>query len=485
MTRSARIAQAGLLLLALFVLWWPRWPPLGDLPQHAAQVTWLLRLGSDDPGHLADLFRLNYATPYLLGYVLAWIFAQFLGVTAALKLVLTLYVVGLVAGVEALLAQVQARREWALLAIPVALGLPYQWGLFNFLVGLPLLLAAVLFSIRFIKRPTGLGGMGIALVLAVLVPVHALIGLVAGAIGGVMALTHPNPLSRRALVAIPFTAPLPAVVAWATATASAEPMTHLPTVWDNILLRPGLLPMFLLSAVGSVPAVIAGLIILVLPFLLGARPSTHLWRWAPLALLIVLLAITPSRVFGTVLIWERLTPLAFVFWLFALEPRRSVLRGAWVTPAFVLVPALWLMGQAAAVVAWEYESTDLLDVMADIPPDQRVLSLAFDREGAAPQIAYVHQSSWYVTEKGGLVELSFAQYFPQMVRYAPGTAPQFPPGFDFKPAVFDYNAMDGERWEWFIVRSLEDRADQIFAGAPTQHTLIRQEGAWRLYRRAP
>jgi hypothetical protein len=54
-------------LLCGLPVWLPYYPPMVDLPQHAAQVTLLLNIGK--PGFpFSDLFHLNLFTPYLLGY---------------------------------------------------------------------------------------------------------------------------------------------------------------------------------------------------------------------------------------------------------------------------------------------------------------------------------------------------------------------------------------------------------------------------------
>ena len=72
-------------LLCGMPVWLPDFPPMVDLPQHAAQVALLLNMGK--PGFpFSDLFHFNLFTPYLLGYGLTAAFTPVLGIVAALVL---------------------------------------------------------------------------------------------------------------------------------------------------------------------------------------------------------------------------------------------------------------------------------------------------------------------------------------------------------------------------------------------------------------
>lgn len=483
MSRGWRCTQLFLLSIALFIILWPTWPPIGDLPQHAAQVAWLQRFAAGDTGPLGELFRVNFATPYLVGYGLTWLIANVVSIPVALKLVLVGYVVGFVSSSELLLREVGSDPRWTCLVVPVALGLPYQWGFLNYLVGLPLLLLTVRSALRFTRTPSVGRGVLLTVVLAGLVPVHALISLLSGAIGGVMALGYPAPARRRALVALPFFTPLPILWLWGQATRGGEAMTHAPPLWDTLIHRPAHLMVYFLAAERSMPALGMGIVILTLPFVLGARPTETLWRWFPLLGLCTLVATVPTFVFGTYFVWERLAPLVFVFWLFVLEPG-SVPRSRALGALVGVLPAAWLLHQASVVVAFEEEIVELRGALADLPPDQRVLSLVFDRDGVAQGAAYMHLSSWYVVEQGGLVEMSFAQYYPQMVRYRAGNDPGFPVGFDAEPGLFDPATMGGERWNWFLLRADRDRIGEVFTDE-TPPALVSRSGAWWLYQREP
>src|SRR5208282_118074 len=71
--RDARSRREMIILviasvLATIPVWIASYPPMSDLPQHAAQVA-LLRNLHDPNFHFAGLFELNWFTPYLFGYM--------------------------------------------------------------------------------------------------------------------------------------------------------------------------------------------------------------------------------------------------------------------------------------------------------------------------------------------------------------------------------------------------------------------------------
>src|SRR6478609_10268523 len=92
--RSFLLALGACSLVALIVLWVPKYLPLTDLPQHAAQISIWKHLADPSYG-FGKVFRVHYFTPYLLANALARVFAEAFTILVAVKLVLTLAVLGL------------------------------------------------------------------------------------------------------------------------------------------------------------------------------------------------------------------------------------------------------------------------------------------------------------------------------------------------------------------------------------------------------
>ena len=118
-TWLGQILFIGTVLLAGALFWIAPRPPMGDLPQHAAQVALLHDL-VNGTSPWADLVRANYFTPYLLGYGLAFVLSFVMPVVSAMKLFLMLAFYAYVAAGVALRKEYEAdaRLDWLSARLP-------------------------------------------------------------------------------------------------------------------------------------------------------------------------------------------------------------------------------------------------------------------------------------------------------------------------------------------------------------------------------
>ena len=93
--------------------------------------------------------------------------------------------------------------------------------------------------------------------------------------------------------------------------------------------------------------------------------------------------------------------------------------------------------------------------------------------------AYLHFPVWYQAERGGLVEFSFAAFYPMLLRFSSSHATFVPEQFASRPTN-EAVAREVGRFDHVLTRvSPSDTAAMI--GVPV--TLVRQTGEWRLYDR--
>src|SRR5271165_5332872 len=126
--RLLLVAIAG--ILATIPVWVAIYPPMVDLPQHAAQIA-LLRNLRDPAFGFADLFWVTWFTPYLLGYLAIYALTPLLGIVSAAKLVISLALIGIPVSTALLMRETGADLYWALLTIPPIYGFSYTWGFVN------------------------------------------------------------------------------------------------------------------------------------------------------------------------------------------------------------------------------------------------------------------------------------------------------------------------------------------------------------------
>ncbi len=136
--RAALVAAIALAAGTLLV----RFPPMTDLPLHAATVG-LLRHFSDPAFVPPGLYTWNFGHANQLFHLLAWALSYPLGVDGACKLVVAASQVGIVLGGLRLARHVGASSWCALLFVPIAIGWTFRFGLVANLLGVGLLFAAL------------------------------------------------------------------------------------------------------------------------------------------------------------------------------------------------------------------------------------------------------------------------------------------------------------------------------------------------------
>ena len=109
-------------ILATIPVWIPTFPPMTDLPQHGAQIALLREMLHPQQFAFAGDFDINWFTPYLFGYMLAYVLVPLIGIVAAIKTVVSLALVALPLSTALIMRETGTDRRWALLAIPAMYG---------------------------------------------------------------------------------------------------------------------------------------------------------------------------------------------------------------------------------------------------------------------------------------------------------------------------------------------------------------------------
>jgi hypothetical protein len=161
--RRVFLAAFALLAVASLVpIWAVRFQPLPDLPNHLAAVSVWHHI--DDPRFdFARYYRiLLVPEPYWVYYLSTHLLAFPLGLDAANRVVLSLYVVGLPLGAWLLGARFQRSPWLSLFVFPLAWNFNFAIGFITFCVGLVALPFALVLFDRFCERPTVARGVAAA-----------------------------------------------------------------------------------------------------------------------------------------------------------------------------------------------------------------------------------------------------------------------------------------------------------------------------------
>jgi hypothetical protein len=405
MRRSFWIAFALCAAAATIPLLVTRILPMADLPEHMAQVA--IWKHFDDPCHgFAQSYRLNWATPYLLGYLLTRLFAVFATVTIAIKVTVWLSIVLLPLSVRALLVRGGGDEWWSLLAFPLAYGYSFYWGFLNFAVALPVAVYAIALLYDRRRRHAAIAGIALLLVAA-----HVLLFAFFAAVAVCVAMVRRSwrlvltllPAVGLTLLYIVRLGQEPTAAGdWTWNLGTARFLNFPSTLFANAW-EPAALPLLL----GFVLAIAA------------ARPALtrDLARWALLVLGGLACFVAPVGAFGTAFLAGRFAVFVAIGALFLFDGGgRRASRG--IAVAIVVV---WMTILTIRFARFDAESREFDAIVASLPANRSVAQWNVEPFSEhVPGPVYWHYGALYQVRKGGLSAWSFANVYAPLVRYRPG-----------------------------------------------------------------
>jgi hypothetical protein len=489
------------------VLFWiaPR-PPMVDVPQHAGQVM-LLRDLLEHTSPWQNLVQINLLTPYLVGYGVALPLTYLMPVGAALKCVLMLAYFAFVASCVGFRRHLHgdARLDW--LFVPGFFGFAFAWGFYTFLVAAPLGILFIWLAHGYATATSSRKGVLIFLAGTALFFCHGLVFLLANAIGVGFVLFKQRPLARKVLALAPFVPLGVLCIAYALWSRATDPLLG-QTVPGLDVFKWG----FDLPRLLALPTYVWGMNKTVAAYLpLAALMFAAPWLWrdrinpdrsvvVPMLAVTLIWFLAPGTALKTAYLYHRfaLFLLPAYALMFCAPPsstsgaRRAssgstlgTLRGCGVQAAIIAGCWIFLTDQTIRLHRFAVENAPLDELLAQTEPGQRALSLIFDRASPAYKstAAYAHQSLWYQAEQHGFVDLNFATFLPQIVRFRPGMLPIGPPALEHDPGSFDWKRNNGRLYRYFFVHKIGPLPANFFANNECDVVLVKQEGEWSLYER--
>lgn len=474
-----RLAFACCALAALLPLWSVKYLPMVDLPQHAALLSIWQHL-RDPAFGFEGKYYIHWFTPYLLGYCLARLFMTAMSILAALKMVLSLYVVALPLSFGVLFRRAGVDRWWALVGFPLAYGACFYWGFFNYLIATPIAILFLAFAYRYSVEPTRRRGLWLALFAFVLFFAHAILFAICGLVAALwVILRAPSPkLAARRVTALVL--PLPPILLW-TWLALGQAQTHVPVLLAWSRDRIAWLPVTMLGWFGDQPARLVGAVLLLLP-LCVLKPRRSWAAWASVAAILLGMLLAPDRIFGTSFIYPRFAVFLFPLLLLALEPGRTLLRPSIVRGMIAALSVTWCLVLVSRFAAFDEQARDFDVIASHMRPNAAVRPIIafpfseFDPGG----VPYLHFPCYYQMEKGGLNGFSFADSEFSFVRYRPPLHNRMHPDDEWHPELFRWYAEPA--YDYYVVRALRDLGPVLFRGAEASMRLEAHQGCWWLYR---
>ncbi|MFP5213874.1 MAG: hypothetical protein ACLGPL_10910 [Acidobacteriota bacterium] len=486
------------LFLAISPVLLVKYPPMVDVAQHAAQLESLHQIWIGNP-LFTDLFYVQWFTPYLTGYLLTYFLYLFMPIDLAVRVVIGLSMAAIAPLSGVLLEEAGSDKRWQWLIIPSMLAFAFYWGFHNYLVATPVGLFFLILFIRYDKKPNPVKGVLLAALSVFLFFSHVLVlGFTAMSAFMYLAGVHykePKVLLRRCL---PLITPLPIIFGWLTLIRKGPSPVSIRHFVQGFGLEQtrsfgeAVIKYFserlanLASAFSGldlgVGIVLFALAIMAFPLIVGAKPSKRPELWLPLAAGLAVYLLIPDYMMGVWFTYGRLgvflVPLWFLPWRLELgkTPRFQFLA--------ILLLAVWIGVSGVRFLRFS-DDVKSFDALVDVmKPGERTLSLMVDAWSPHFYLpVYRHFPSWYQAEKHGVVDFSFACYYPEMVLYRPEKTPRVGIGFDYQPLTFDWTEHGGDDYRYFVVRAYKDSGQDLFKGDFDKVKLIARSGDWWLYER--
>ncbi|HKQ15423.1 MAG TPA: hypothetical protein VJT80_18440 [Steroidobacteraceae bacterium] len=481
--RNERLFAVAL-LLTVAPLWFGRYLPMVDMPQHTAQIVALHEIWTGNPT-FTQAFEINWFTPYLLGYLLLYVLALVMPATIATQLVVSLAVVSVPLLTGRLLRTAGADERWKWLAIPCAFGFAFYWGFLSFIVAMPVGLLFLIQSIRFAHSPSVSGGAAIALFGVLLFFCHIIVlGYMSMVALGYVIGSSYRDFKGLVLRMLPFAAPLPLIAVWLLITYTTESVAQTsPTIYGSfierllwLLIQPSGRETLFLPINVAVTGAVA-----VLPFLAGATFSRRPERWLPFVLGLLAFFCAPALVMNTAYFYHRMVIFIVPLWLMTLDaPSGPGRRLDWVA---MLVVAGWVLLNAGRFASFARETESFKPILAAMEPGRRVASMVV--ENMSPLFGtpvYLHFPVWYQVEKRGIVDFNFADFYSQPARYGKNAGPRIVDELGWNPTWFQWAAHGGARYDYFIVKCRFDVSNEIFKEKRGSVQLVARSEWWWLYR---
>jgi hypothetical protein len=453
LSRFRPSAQTALYIaLALFATapaWIVKYPPMMDLPFHLATIRVIHSIhdpafGLDDT-FVLTLGRTQYVVYYIVGSVLSYV----LGVVKANIVLVSLYLGGTVLSLRALLRALGKDERLCIFVVPLLVNMMFMYGLFPFLVGIPLMFVALAVAVRHFERPTLergilLGVLTLALFYSHIFP-FAIFGL---GFAAMFPWTQPNKWLRAAAPPIPA---LLVLVWWTTSTTAgklvlgalldsrSDPRQPLDASTADV--HNWFLNVFADTSDEKVLIALFVLALVATGFAQGerdhAKPVARAYVLLPVAC--VFFYFTSTQGHGYIWLIQQRFPLLFAMTGIPLLRMPSGWRGALATTGAVGLSIVSTVNVCKHFIDFQLEEVGDIDgAIATMDPAKHVMALIYDRGTSImhPSLQpFLHYGAYYQLHKGGVVMFTYAGYAHWPFAFKPGH--YTPQGESAKP-----------RWEW-------------------------------------
>ncbi|MGH7438421.1 MAG: hypothetical protein ACRENE_22275 [Polyangiaceae bacterium] len=197
---------------------------------------------------------------------------------------------------------------------------------------------------------------------------------------------------------------------------------------------------------------------------------------APLFVLTVAYAVTPTVLMGTHLIFQRLGQFVVLGAVLAMPAFPPSARG-W---AERWIPTLAVLSSVNVVLhcgVYAWETNDASRVIDELPPGRPATAVIWDPGTRAfRKGTLTHLAAYYAARKHGEWAFAFARYLSLPVRFRPGAQPAWPTrGWEFNASAYDARCKYARAFPLVIVEAPRSLPEDASGEAPLRRLVFRQD----------
>lgn len=460
------------------------YPPMVDVPQHAALISALKSMLFGGNWPFSELFEVKAFTPYWLGYCIVMALSVPFGIVLAMKMV--------VAGALSLFVWTAARFclrmgvpsawTWMLLVLPY--GFAFQWGFLNFIVAAPFgfLFLTMLLDLK--GRSDWRVSVRIAIWLHCLFFAHILITGFFCIIAMLLLASPWNGWKAWLRRCLPLFSVLPLTVVWLIVSLHGAPTAGDPIIWRIDAHRLVEFLPALVSAPDLKTGQLIGLFMLCVPFLSGAKLKKSIFAYLPFVFYVAWMGVFPHYLGGTFFTYQRFGIFGLPLYLLCFEAAQYDRRLSMMRPGLITIAAAMIGWQGIRVSTFNAEVAGYRSVIEKAEPGKRMLMLAFNPVSQASEAPLMlHIAGWYQAEHAGLAEFNFARFWVSPVQYKSSDSKGVFWGFEWAPGSLDWDKNNGDAFDYILIRHPASGFEWLSEKSEGKVRRVMDVEQWQLYGR--
>jgi hypothetical protein len=490
---SERILFLATIIVVIGFLCVPDFPPMVDMPQHAAQVSALGELVRGD-FLWNDLIEINYFTPYWIGYGSWLLLALLFPITVATKIILCITFLLFVLSFSFLRQKFGAPGSLDWLLIPAFFGFSYEWGFLTFMLSTSIGCMFYYATIKMMENTKIYRSLIVLFWGIILAFSHLLMFIFFGLVATVHIFTS-GKISRikEALILLwPYV--FLGFLAGSFVFLKEDALSSLyypgdiTFIWGSLGDR---IRFFLTTIIPSGFSIVNRSLLLIsvlaIPFLLGYRFTKKSTSFSMMTAFVIAWLFFPHFAGKVFFIYQRFSLLFIPAYILCFEKKETLVKIKFSRLFLGLVMVVLMYFPLANHYFFKEEAREFSALLDDLPKGKKALFLTFDRDSkvvTVPSI-FLHFPLWYQAKNAGWVDFNFAWFYPQVIKYRPEKAPKdMPPGYEWTPDVVLSSLQECDRYDLIFIRiDAPLDADSLKQTACPSHLLYKSRGEWYVFRR--